>query len=78
MSLLGSAGDTAFENLTRAWKTSSRCSAGGCVEVRAVGGRIEIRDSARPAEVAWFKPADWAAFLAGVRAGEFAHRDEPT
>lgn len=62
--------------MTSEWQQSSRCNGGGCVQVRAVGGHIEIRDSARPAEVAWFKPADWAAFLAGVRNGEFAERGQ--
>lgn len=45
------------------------CSGGDCPEYRYVGGRVEIRDSARPAEVAWFTQASWEAFVATLRAG---------
>ena len=47
------------------------CSGGDCPEIRYVGGRVEIRDSARPAEVAWFRTASWEAFVADVKAGKF-------
>ena len=57
------------------WQRSSFCSAGGCPEVARRGGRVEIRDSQRQAEVAWFSEEDWALFLAAVKAGEF---DGPT
>jgi hypothetical protein len=53
------------------WKQSSRCSAGGCVQVAHHGGRVEVRDSNRPDQVAWFSERDWAVFVAGVKAGEF-------
>jgi hypothetical protein len=53
----------------------SRFSEGGgdCVEVAKV--QIEmfaVRDSKDPdGPVLWFTPAEWAAFVAGVLAGEF-------
>lgn len=53
------------------WIRSSYCNLGNCVEVAHHGGRVEIRDSRRPDQSAWFTAADWAAFVAGVRAGEF-------
>ena len=53
------------------WIISSYCSGGACVAVRRAGQRIEICDNRRPAEIAWVRPADFARFVAGVKAGEF-------
>lgn len=50
------------------------CSGADCPEIRYVGGRVEIRDSARPAEVAWFRPSSWQAFVDAVKGGKF---DQP-
>jgi hypothetical protein len=46
---------------------------GGCVEVATVPGYIGVRDTKLGASspVLAFTPHEWAAFLAGVRAGEF-------
>ena len=69
------------------WRRSSRCgesgqcvevawhractSASHCVEV-ARSDRVMMRDSKDPdGGVLAFDPADWEAFLAGLRAGEF-------
>lgn len=52
----------------------SKCSGGDCPQIRYVGGRVEIRDSARPAEVAWFRPGSWQEFLTAVKDGKF---DQP-
>ncbi|MQY15462.1 hypothetical protein SRB5_56440 [Streptomyces sp. RB5] len=43
-----------------------------CVEVAhtADGGRA-VRDSKNPEAVQYYTPTEWAAFLTGVRAGEF-------
>lgn len=35
------------------------------------GGRVELRDSNRPSQIAWFYDRDWKAFTDGVRNGEF-------
>jgi hypothetical protein len=44
---------------------------GGCVEVARVD-LAGVRDSADPeGPVLWFTLGEWAAFLAGARAGEF-------
>ncbi|MGW7458389.1 DUF397 domain-containing protein [Streptomyces sp. NPDC054797] len=62
-------------DLTRtAWRKSSHSTAGQtCVEVAFLdGGAVALRDSkdtSRPALA--FTPAEWAAFTAGVRDGEF-------
>lgn len=46
------------------------CSGGVCPEIRYVGGRVEIRDSARPAEVAWFRAEAWLEFVDALRSAE--------
>jgi hypothetical protein len=55
------------------FKISSYCSFGGCVEVgRTPDGAVLVRDTkdrSRPALS--FTDEEWAAFVAGVKAGEF-------
>jgi Domain of unknown function (DUF397) len=54
-----------------AWRKSSYSEANGCVEV-ARPGPVLVRDSKDPdGPVLSFTPGEWAAFTAGVRAGEF-------
>jgi hypothetical protein len=49
---------------------------GNCVEVTGLtGGLIRVRDSKRPrGAVLGFTPAEWDAFVGGVRNGEFDRR----
>lgn len=58
-----------------AWIKSSRSyGAGECVEVREIDGGIGVRDSKNPnGPQLTFTRAEWAAFVAGVRNGEFDH-----
>lgn len=58
-----------------AWIKSSRSyGAGECVEVRDIGGGIGVRDSKNPnGPQLSFTRAEWAAFVEGVRSGEFDH-----
>ena len=55
------------------WLTSRACSNSACVQVAHLpGGLVAIRDSkdtAKPAHV--FDSKEWAAFVSGVKAGEF-------
>jgi Domain of unknown function (DUF397) len=55
------------------WARSRACSADGCVEVaHLAGGSVAVRDSkdaTKPAHV--FDREEWAAFIAGVKNGEF-------
>lgn len=58
------------------WITSSFSNGSGgnnCVQVAvSAGGSIHVRNSRRPnGEQVAFTPDEWAAFLAGVKAGEF-------
>lgn len=55
------------------WITSKACNNSACVQVAHLpGGLVALRDSkdtAKPAHV--FDGGEWAAFLEGVRNGEF-------
>ena len=56
------------------WFRSSFCGSGGsdCVEVALLGDGVAMRDSKDPAGgVLRFTPAQWLAFVAGARTGEF-------
>ena len=54
------------------WRRSKECIGGTCVEVAKVGSQILIRDSknlgSAPLE---FDEAEWDAFVAGVKSGDF-------
>lgn len=56
-----------------AWITSRACNNSACVQVAHLSdGMVALRDSkdtAKPAHV--FDRGEWAAFVAGVKAGEF-------
>ena len=55
------------------FRVSSFCSYGSCVEVgRSDDGAVLVRDTKDRAQQALaFTDAEWAAFVAGVKAGEF-------
>jgi hypothetical protein len=54
------------------WRKSSYSGINGCVEVASIDATVIIRDSKdRQGPVLVFTPAEWAAFLKGVRSGEF-------
>ncbi|MGV9242600.1 DUF397 domain-containing protein [Streptomyces sp. NPDC003710] len=56
------------------WKTSSYTNGNGaCVEVAVLpdGGRA-VRDTKdRDGGIQWYNAAEWTAFIAGVKDGEF-------
>ena len=55
------------------FQVSSYCSYGNCVEVgRSADGVVLVRDTKDRAQQALvFTDEEWAAFVAGVKAGEF-------
>jgi len=55
------------------FRVSSHCSFGNCVEVgRTPDGAVLVRDTKNRAQQALaFTDDEWAAFVAGVKAGEF-------
>jgi Domain of unknown function (DUF397) len=71
----GGAGVDARDHLRRAeWRKSTYSANGStCVEVaRNLPGIIAIRDSKNPQSPALiFAPAEWEAFTAATRSGEF-------
>ena len=58
---------------TTGFRTSSFCQpSGGCVEVARDGHGAAIRDAKdKGSAVLRFTDAEWQAFIAGVKAGEF-------
>jgi hypothetical protein len=59
------------------WRKSSRSHDNGCVEAAFVRGKIALRDSKDPnGPVLVFSTQEWAAFLSGVRDGEFDQPDQ--
>jgi hypothetical protein len=55
-----------------AWQKSTFSTVNGCVEVAIIDGQIAVRNSKDPrGAVLVFSLAEWAAFLDGVRNGEF-------
>jgi len=55
------------------WRKSTLSTTNGCVEVAFLGDRIALRDSKQQGSgpVLEFTAVEWAAFLGGVRGGEF-------
>ena len=65
-------------DLSRAvWRKSAASQGKGeCVEVAVLGDAVAVRDGKHPGGPALlFTPAEWDAFLAGAKDGEF---DRPT
>jgi hypothetical protein len=54
------------------WRKSSTSGKSDCVEVKLAATHVYVRDTKdRSGTVLAFNYAEWAAFLAGVRLGEF-------
>ncbi|MGX6604305.1 DUF397 domain-containing protein [Micromonosporaceae bacterium Da 78-11] len=54
------------------WRRAGRCGSGSCVEVAQVGDQFLVRDSKNPeTRPMAFTREEWAAFVAGVREGDF-------
>jgi len=56
------------------WRKSAASGNGNCVEVAAADDLVAVRDSKnRNGAVLYYTPAEWQAFLTGVKHGEFDH-----
>lgn len=54
------------------FRTSTRCSKGGCVECAPLSdGGVVIRSTRRPDQLLELNAGEWADFLTAVRAGQF-------
>jgi hypothetical protein len=54
------------------WQRSSFCEGGSCTDVALTAGDVLVRDGKDPdGAVLRFSREEWAAFVAGVKAGEF-------
>jgi hypothetical protein len=62
-----------FDMSTAKWTTSRACNNSACVQVAHLpGGMVAVRDSKDTAKAAHvFDSEEWAAFVTGVKAGEF-------
>jgi Domain of unknown function (DUF397) len=62
-----------YDISSASWITSRRCNNSACVQVAHLpDGMVALRDSkdtGKPAHI--FDSEEWAAFVAGVRAGDF-------
>jgi len=62
-----------YDTSHAAWITSRACNNSACVQVAHLdGGVVALRDSkdtSKPAH--FFDSEEWAAFVTGVKAGEF-------
>lgn len=57
------------------WRKSSFCASGACVEVAEFDGAFMVRDSkTEDGPVLRFTAEEWSAFVAGIKADEFAPR----
>jgi hypothetical protein len=56
-----------------AWMTARACNNSACVQIaHLAGGMVAVRDSKDTAKAPhFFDSAEWAAFVTGVKAGEF-------
>src|SRR5690349_16565774 len=67
-----------FDPETAEWRTSNRgdASADNCVEVAFADGGVAVRDSRHPeGPILLFTQAEWDAFVAGAKDGEFDLED---
>lgn len=54
------------------WRRSSYCDGGTCVEVATTDATVLVRDGKDPdGPMLRFTEAEWRAFVAGVRDGDF-------
>jgi hypothetical protein len=53
------------------WRRTRDCADAACVEVLDAGHEVHVRNSTLPDAAVRFTPAEWRAFLNGVKRGDF-------
>ncbi|OGN14319.1 MAG: hypothetical protein A3J47_01740 [Candidatus Yanofskybacteria bacterium RIFCSPHIGHO2_02_FULL_43_22] len=53
------------------FRASMFCGIGACVEVKIGKRAVAVRQSSKPDKIVNFSRKEWAAFLKGVKGGEF-------
>ena len=53
------------------WRRGRSCATGACLEVARNDGSYLLRDSKKPDIAIMLTGVEWAAFVAGVRDGDF-------
>jgi Domain of unknown function (DUF397) len=56
-----------------AWRKSSYCAANECMEVRELGGTVEMRSSTAPGVVLRCTAAQFRSLLQVIKVGELDH-----
>src|ERR1700735_5540702 len=65
------------ESQPLAWRKSTFCATGECVEISRQNGKISLRSTAHPGKSVECTPAEWQAFMAAARLGEFDDLADP-
>ena len=60
-----------YHHAAAKWRRTRDCADVTCVEVFDGGQEIHVRNSQSPDALVQFTPAEWRAFLAGVKRGDF-------
>jgi hypothetical protein len=69
--------DSVTEWFRAVWRKSSYCAQNTCVEMAVLDGQVAVRDSKEQHAVLLFTPAEWTAFVAGAKGGEFDRDSRP-
>jgi Domain of unknown function (DUF397) len=59
------------------WRRSKASGGGNCLEVAVLGESVAIRNSRNPTHHLLVTPAEWRAFVVGIKAGEFEFGESP-
>ncbi|MEK7063588.1 MAG: DUF397 domain-containing protein [Patescibacteria group bacterium] len=63
---------------TKPWIVSNACAIAGCIEVQQDGDFVHIRLTGDRDVVLRATAAEWVAFIAGVKTGQFDFAFSPT
>lgn len=68
----GNKGNSGAMRNELAWRSSSFCESGACVQVALADHHVAVRDSKDPdGPILWFTAGEWKNFLEALRANDF-------